>query len=308
MTSSRYDSTGLKLLEEIAPLRDHVSAMVRESQRIAGEAGRSASASSPAMEELTCSADYVGEWSDDPFQLSSSLAGLCVTAAEDHLDALVTLYSPTSDGETFDGPVYAHATIARAVVETSARAYWLVAPGASYLERVTRAIAELLYTRWERSKVTDEPEGFQDFRDRVERECERRGLELRCREPRRTLKIGDMRRPGNQAAVRALFEGKPEGFSDRLYSFYSAIAHGVAWGLMESLDTETQTAQTGQPSSLQVANLVPLVRSSRSMFVALAVAADAYKIACDARFARMGWDSDRWTTQGSELIALVVNV
>ena len=111
--------------------------------------------------------------------------------------------------------------------------------------------------------------------------------------------IEDERRPGNQAAVRSLFQAKPEGFSDLVYGYYSAIAHGVAWGLLESVtmpnapnDESNLTTPTGYPA-----------RSSQSMTVTLGVCADAYRIATTARHDHMGWHSDHWTTFAQQLDA-----
>ena len=190
------------------------------------------------MAERAKEVEYAGEWAPAPLQLGQTLTGVCLVSAEDHLHAILNLFNAPPDATKFRAPVFAHATLAHAVLETSARAYWLTAPGLSFLDRASRAIGEHLYTRFERRAATGENEPYVVFKDRVAKECAKREMESDASDPRRGVIVGTQKRPGNQAAVKALFANRPDDFSKLVYGYYSAIAHGVAWGLLESLDLE----------------------------------------------------------------------
>src|SRR2546430_204341 len=112
-----YDPTGIKVGEAVAPLRELVDELVEEAQATRQRAGRTADANSPAMREFASQEKYAGEWSADPLRLAQSLGGLCLAAAEDHLQAMVTLLTTPPGVDQFRAPVFAHLTLARAVVE-----------------------------------------------------------------------------------------------------------------------------------------------------------------------------------------------
>jgi hypothetical protein len=223
----RFDATGLKLLEAVAPLRDLLSELVAEAQHIRDAAGDLPAAESPAMAEIANEDAYVGAWAQQPLKLAQSIAGMCLAASEDQLATLFVVLSKCDEAATFRAPAFGHMSIARSVVESCARAGWLLEPIISYEDRATRAIGELLYSNWERARATQNQDDFQQLRENVRSECDQRGLPFACKAGRITVKVS---RPGNHAAVRLLLRSKPDRFAETMYSYYSAIAHGVLWG------------------------------------------------------------------------------
>jgi hypothetical protein len=147
----RFDATGLKLLEAVAPLRDLLSELVAEAQHIRDAAGDLPAAESPAMAEIANEDAYVGAWAQQPLKLAQSIAGMCLAASEDQLATLFVVLSKCDEAATFRAPAFGHMSIARSVVESCARAGWLLEPIISYEDRATRAIGELLYSNWERA-------------------------------------------------------------------------------------------------------------------------------------------------------------
>jgi hypothetical protein len=64
---------------------------------------------------------YAGGWTDTPVADAYSIATMKLAAARDHVSSLAQLIAP-------DPAPFATAAVARALLETSARAWWLLDP------------------------------------------------------------------------------------------------------------------------------------------------------------------------------------
>jgi hypothetical protein len=290
------DPSGLQILGAVAPLRDVVRRLVREAQRIGDAAGRLPSANSPAMDELANQTEYAGRWSTDPMRLAQSAAGLCLHATEDHLETLCTVLDACPGAEHFRAPIFGHMPLARAAVETSGRAGWLLEPGIPYSRRATRGVAELFYSRWENSRATGDDRFFASLKVEVEAECKARGLAFDFDRGRVTV---DEPRLGNEAVVRHLFRRKPSRLARTMYGYYSGVAHGVLWALVENVDLDHA------PSSSLEADTRPLYSDARKIAMSLALAAEGYRIAVADRWDHMNWGSAEWDAGVASLDAFV---
>src|SRR5664280_2240002 len=90
-----------------------------------------------AVERTTSESGPNGLWTDEPPHTAFSVVNLKLIAAKDHLLALRRLLEPPV---TLYGPM----TMARASVEASAAAYWLLDPAISVRERVARGLGDRL--------------------------------------------------------------------------------------------------------------------------------------------------------------------
>jgi hypothetical protein len=293
------DPSGLRLLEAIAPLRDAVRGLVEEAQRIKEDAGRLPDAGSPAMAEIAKQADYAGLWSPDPLRLAQSISGLCIAAVEDYIQTLCSALEVCPGADYFRAPVYGHMPQVRAAVESSGRASWLLEPGIAYKTRAARAVADLLYSRWEQSRATGRDNLYKELRAKVETECRRRSLQFKCQ--RGLVTVGEDR-PGNEAVVRHLFRGKPRRLARTLYGYYSGGSHAVVWALLESVDLE------GGPPPALGTDTRYLFADARRLGMALAAVGEGYRIAVEDQWEHMGWGSADWDAGVKELETLVLEL
>src|SRR5664280_2791765 len=128
-----------------------------------------------AVERTTSESGPNGLWTDEPPHTAFSVVNLKLIAAKDHLLALRRLLEPPV---TLFGPM----TMARASVEASAAAYWLLDPTISVRDRVARSLADRLRSAGESAEtlrllVDDWEDG--DVVGSILAEAESLGVELR---------------------------------------------------------------------------------------------------------------------------------
>lgn len=299
MVEDKRDDTGMKLLDSIAPLRDVARRLVAAAQAARSVAGRVPGVPSPALDELAAEGKYAGAWGQAPLHLAQSSGNLCLGVAEDVLETLCSALDACPGATYFRGPAFGQAPLARSVVESAGRAAWLLEPGISYEARAARAEAELLYSRWERARATDDFDEFHAFRDDVKSECTKRELAFNCGGG--FVTVGEDR-PGNRRVVEHLFRSKSERFRRTMYSYYSGISHATLWALLESVDFAS-----GPPSSLGPDTRL-IYTSTRKLLTALTVAAEGYRLGVADQWAHMGWGSSEWDEAVEHLEATVLDV
>jgi len=112
-----------------------VEAHVRHVEDLLGPEVAARAGSQAKLEQETSELGPGGAWGDEPAHTALSLANLKRVVAQDHLGSLNKLLLPPI---TLFGPMVA----ARASVESSALAYWLLDPALTLRERVSRALGD----------------------------------------------------------------------------------------------------------------------------------------------------------------------
>ena len=115
-----------------------------------GEEVDEAPGSPYALERANNEMGPAGKWGDEPVHTAMSLASLKLTAAKDHILSLHKQLEPPHT-------LYGLAVVARASVEASAKAFWLLDPNISVRVRVARSLGEQLYSAQEASAALCDP-------------------------------------------------------------------------------------------------------------------------------------------------------
>lgn len=162
------------------------------------------------------------------YQSSWPLIRTGLTAAAETMDLLGQGLTRPAPSQT------ACATLARASVETLARAAWLASPGIGWRRRMARALLE----RWASSREADDAEANLDapagslgeMPSVVVAHIEAVGFEYGP-----GLVIENERRPSDRAVVRDVLRGKYEPSArDSVMNYLSGHAHGMLWAILQS--------------------------------------------------------------------------
>jgi hypothetical protein len=196
-------------------------------------------------------------------------------AAKDHLASLRRLLEPPV---TLYGPM----TMARASIEASAAAYWLLDPGISVRERVARSLGDRLRSADESVKalrllIDDwDDEGVVGA---IREEAEELGVPV-ASVPTRTQLVGEVM----AQHMTSLDRGKG------LYKYMCAIAHGTNYAVLQHL---REIGPAEDPRSRRVEGHVPIRGIEWSVTSALGAhtsAVDRVLIYCGLdRWAWDGW-------------------
>jgi hypothetical protein len=108
-----------------------------------------AAAGSPfLLEQANSETGPAGKWGDVPVHTAMSLASLKLTAAQDHIASLYKQLQPPHT-------LFGLAVMARASVEASAKAFWLLDPKLSVRDRIARSLGEQLFSAEEADAALD---------------------------------------------------------------------------------------------------------------------------------------------------------
>jgi hypothetical protein len=280
--------TNARFEAHIAPVRDALTRLLTVSDELRDTRGWLPDANSQAMAELAEEARYAGDkpWSDKPVESAHTLAQWLLYAASDCASGAVRLLS-------FDEtPVYAHMVLARGALEQAGRAWTLIDLAIPVHLRVARAVNERLYGLAEagRLPITE---------DQAQRGRERRTALLdigdqlgfrKVRPHRKTPATLEEERMRQTAVVRALFQhGDDPRLGRLLYGYYSAVAHGTAFALSQSI-------KAGVPDMPEVPGLTRgmIFTSSGAVASVLTSMILGVGAAFRARNEYLGWKSDEW--------------
>lgn len=154
--------------------------------------GAKPSPGSPADRELKeLQPRLEGERLSTPVSTTHSLGSLALASAEDHLEALaVTLRAP--------GIILAPITLARAVLESAGRAWWIFDPEIDGERRVARGLTELLYGLRQKMALGEplgEPDRMRLRIDEIVEAAVNHGLDLLLPDPKPAVRYagGDWR-------------------------------------------------------------------------------------------------------------------
>ena len=136
-------------------------------------------------------------------------------------------------------PVYAHVVLARAVLEQASRAWWLFEPGIGLRLRVARGMNDRIFGLAQQDRLPlpqrDPARASERVKDLLA-DAERFGFELVLHRPTNVRYLEEVR-PGQTQLIKALL-GAPDGDASLggfVYGLFSAVAHGTAFGLMQSV-------------------------------------------------------------------------
>jgi hypothetical protein len=243
--------------------------------------GVSPEVDSLAMSEIASQPQFSGGWGPTPVEYAYSMGALKRANAVDCSRAVlrITANDPA--------PIFAHAVLARSVLENAASAYWLLERDIGVEERIRRVLNERLYS--ERQKIEsgilkdDELERARATIESILSEAQSRGWASSGRDRNRYL--GAEGRPGFRALVKRVLQSAELGAA--FYSFYSAITHGTQYGLAQSFDRDAVD---------RVRMIAPLKVGPVDVIQAVGACIIAMSTSLEAERALKGWDWPDWNT------------
>lgn len=241
--------------------------------QIEGERQGRAEPGSPASCDNPVVTAVSDAWGWDPFAVAESVAGCYMVACAHHLQALPDLLEPPL-------PVLADLTVARAVLETAARAWWLYDPEVEPLDRLGRAWTERLYALTERDKLLRSFNTEPDDGGAVKAQATRAPRPTACPQGRIATGcglVGPARRPPIWWA----------GWTPRAVSMPGAGGRGPPMVCRCMLLRSEAFEDDHSPTGLR---LVERPRSLKDVYTVAALALQAHRHAFDRRLAYYGWD------------------
>jgi len=175
-----------------------------------------------------------GTWGSNEVELAHSLAGgalLMVTA--NYLASLPPLLGDQM-------VLFGFQAVSRSVVETAARAWWLLEPGIGPRMRVTRALVEKLYSNNEMHLIDiaeNRPESKHlDRMATLKDRGEALGLTMRLDEAGIVLGFVGVKRKGSTTAVKQVMADIGFHHGEMWYRILSAITHGTLYAATQYLN------------------------------------------------------------------------
>jgi hypothetical protein len=220
-----------------------------------------------------------------------SCASMVLGGAQDHLRGLESLLVAESS-------VYAPMTVARALLESAARAWWLLDPAIEARERISRALTERLKSLHEGAKIVRamaEGSGQTKDLDHVNARIDHvasiaRQNDLRVIEDKggRPVAVAAERLSAT-AIVAQLLAGRDGNmeFGEIAFRAWSGAPHGMLWGLTAGLSAE--------PDPMGQHELIGHLRMTLgSVEQLVAIAAMAFGEAFNREVELNGWDRRDW--------------
>jgi hypothetical protein len=188
-----------------------------------------------AASEIASDDTFSGEWGEDPVFQTWSLVGALLAASEDYLRGLELLLAP--DAETAFSPF----PVARASLDTAARAYWLSDPSIDERARISRGMNERLYGLEEQAKLP-----IEEAKKRSEKQTEKilkgataAGISIGVNSRGATRLAGEDR-PLMTRAVTDLLTDQNDDFGETLARYFSAVSHGTSFGLWHRFEVDRE--------------------------------------------------------------------
>jgi hypothetical protein len=208
-----------------------------------------------------------GTWGPETARVAYSVGALGVMAAAQNLIALGQLLRPRQEVAA-----YGFEVITRAILEASARAWWIYEPSIGVRVRVARAKTVELHSANEGVKaeqlVPDRPRLFAAERERLLNEAEGLGLTFDySNPPRRLLGFEGQRRPYATPIIKDLLTqlGLRDGAAV-IFPNYSAVAHATTFAMLRNLEiirkTPAMATVIPRPTHHQIANATVVALSA----------------------------------------------
>lgn len=152
---------------------------------------------------------------------ASTLAGLRLVAAEEHLQVLCSVIRSPSTA-------YSSYTVARGITELSARAWWLLDPALGADSRAERGLLERIYALREEAKIPVPEIKEQAGEDR---------RSLASQAAAAGLSTNLQTRPASTQLVAEVFTGDPE-LGETFYRMLSGVVHGTSNALARRINRQ----------------------------------------------------------------------
>jgi len=228
--------TGVSSPEEVtARIRDVITETSEFARQFRSQYGNDPDPGSPADIERNANGlnGPAGPWGSYEVELAHSLAGGALLMVTDNYLASLPLLL----GDQM--VLFGFQPVSRSVVETAARAWWLLEPGIGPRMRVTRALVEKLYSNNEMHLVDlaenrPEPEHLDRMATLKDR-GEALGLTMRLDEAGIVLGFVGVKRKGSTTAVKQFMADIRFRHGEMGYRFLSAITHGTLYAATQYL-------------------------------------------------------------------------
>jgi hypothetical protein len=286
--SESMDETSTRFEAHVGPVREALVGLLDEAESLRQRWGSLPDAHSQAMAEVAAESEYRGEspWGDDPVQQAHNLGQLLLVGADDLARSTCKLL------QQGDAPVFAHVVLARSALEHAARAWRLLDPTVRVRQRIARGMNERLFSLSQQAMLPSDPEVKRRARDRIRSilgEAERVGLRRLPSRPRIPAYLEEARPSSTELVRRLLESGSDRELGKLIYAYFSAVTHGTAFGLSQSVDRDMATA-SGRLGATQGA----VYTSSQGVCTVLTGLVLGFAKAMDARNELFLWDSAAW--------------
>ena len=251
---------------------------------------------SKAAEAIAQQGSMAGLWGRLPTQDALGQADLRLVAGMDHLGALHQLIS---QGEA----VFALASLARSVMECSARAWWLLDPAIDGHTRILRGLVDRSSGLLGMAQIPEPPiqARAQALLELIERGAEEHGLKLEIDRRARRVTLGEVAMPGYLSLIRAQLDDMGE----MAWRDLAAVAHAELPALISRLqflpDNPPQEATSGTV-------LVAANPSMAQLTTRVGIALHSYIEAAGRSIELMGWSMMEWRAFRVEAQRLLVSI
>lgn len=242
---------------------------------------------SRAMSDLFAEADLQRRCGDDwltPVKDAHTFGGMTLMAASDYGHCYASLF----DTGLERAPVYGHLAIARAGLEACIVSSWLNEPGIETVERVKRALCELIYSAWEVKRLELEGDDkTTELLASLMRISESFGWTLS--DDRGKPKLDTTRRPSIPRRIAEIVVGDRRREIGKVqWSYLSSVIHVTWYGLRQAV-VEGPSDEAGVGPSIAMVGTEARAVNAQSVCLLRML-----RYAGAARFTLMGWADEEW--------------
>jgi hypothetical protein len=277
---------------DLETLQSVVTGTAREWGTVRATHGLRSREGSPAARELEQQSEFADGWGDEPVLMAYGVAWVRLVAAAEQLRGIGTLLGSE------DTRVFGPASLARTVLETSSRAWWLLEANLSVETRVLRGMTEWLagWSEVHRMNIPEIQERAARRISEIEASAGALGFEVRRSNRGALLGIG----PVDRVGYRALIREQHGAMGDLAYSDLSGVAHSEPQALI------TRTQRVGEdPQHV----FIGPIESPETTVPMIGIAVLGFVEAAGRDIYLQGWDrttwSAWWTEAGRALLPLI---
>jgi hypothetical protein len=196
-------------------------------------------------------------------------------------------------------PVYAHLSVARSALESSALSYWLSIRNLDVTARVQRYEAVRLNNglQLERSKIPKLKQHGKPLIAKVRAEGATRGWKVIANNSR--VVVGDQQLPSIGSLISDLLAGdddKLRSLGENMWWFLCGASHATNYALMQSVQIANPSASPLEPTR------VSIFTSSRSVILQSLVIGRAFRSLIEEHAALFGWQHTEWTCASRDFV------
>ncbi len=283
---------------QTGPPRETLLCLVRQAVVMRQDRAFLPDAVSDAMAELNVESTFAGTWGKDPVRQAHYWGAALILAAEDFIESACRLVAREPL------PVFGHLVLARSALEACGRAQWLYEPGIGVRRRIARGMTERLYSLAEQKRLPADVGGSARIIERrrsILDEATRQGF-LKVTKQKTPTTIGEPRLGATETVKNALGESDDPDLGHVLFGYFSAVSHGTAYGLMQSIGVARGEAP------LQPDTIGHLKTESVGVNSAIAAMILAYVEAVERQRNHFGWKSSEWAAAVIEALLAVRRV